>query len=76
MQRKRKNRTPEAPLAPVSSETLDQFVGQRPPSHEELDAAVRRFKKAIVELALGRELTHHVIPPHPMLLAAAMLSDH
>src|ERR671912_2091422 len=60
MQRKRKIRTPEAPLAPVPSEILDQFVGQGPLSHEELDAAVRRFKKAIIERALGGELTHHL----------------
>src|SRR5918994_887191 len=60
MHRKRKRRTPEEPLAPVSSEILDQFVGQGPLSHEELDAAVRRFKKAIIERALGGELTHHL----------------
>jgi putative transposase len=60
MHRKRKRRTPEAPLASVSSEILDQFVGHRPLSHEELDAAVRRFKKAIIERALGGELTHHL----------------
>src|SRR5918993_683241 len=60
MQRKRKIRTPEAPLAPVPSEILDEFVGQGPLSHEELDAAVRRFKKAIIERALGGELTHHL----------------
>src|SRR5215207_5016257 len=64
MHRKRKSRTPEAPLAPVPSEILDQFVGQGPLSHEELDAAVRRFKKAIIERALGGELTHHLgYPP-------------
>jgi putative transposase len=60
MHRKRKGRTQEAPLAPVSSEILDQFVGQGPLSHEELDAAVRRFKKAIIERALGGELPHHL----------------
>src|SRR5918994_3687722 len=60
MHRKRKRRTPEEPLAPVSSEILDQFVGQGPLSHEELDAAVRRFKRAIIERALGGELTHHL----------------
>jgi len=32
-------------------------VGQGPLSVEEFDAAVRRFKKAIVERALGGELT-------------------
>ena len=39
---------------------LDQFVRQGPLSPEELDAAVRRFKKAIIERALGGELTHHL----------------
>jgi putative transposase len=60
MRRTRKNLTPDAPLAPVPSEILDQFVRQGPISHEELDAAVRRFKKAIIERALGGELTHHL----------------
>src|SRR5204863_4717284 len=62
--RTRKSLTPGAPLAPVPSEILDQFVRQGPISHEELDAAVRRFKKAIIERALGGELTHHLgYPP-------------
>jgi putative transposase len=60
MRRKRKSLTPETPLAPVPAEILDQFVRQGPISHEELDAAVRRFKKAIIERALGGELTHHL----------------
>jgi putative transposase len=64
MPRKPKALTPDAPLAPVPAEILDQFVGQGPLSHEELDAAVRRFKKAIIERALGGELTHHLgYPP-------------
>lgn len=64
MRRKRKSLTPDAPLAPVPSEILDQFVGQGRISHEELEAAVRRFKKAIIERALGGELTHHLgYPP-------------
>jgi transposase-like protein len=50
----------DAPLTPVPSEILDQFVRQGPISPEELDAAVRRFKKAIIERALGGELTHHL----------------
>ena len=63
MRRKSKGQ-PEAPLAPVPSEILDQFVRQGPLSPEELDAAVRRFKKAIIERALGGELTHHLgYPP-------------
>ena len=57
MRRKPKGK-PDAPLAPVPSEILDQFVRQGPISPEELDAAVRRFKKAIIEHALGGELTH------------------
>src|SRR5947207_9353770 len=60
MPRKPKSVTPDVPLAPVPSEILDQFVRQGPLSHEELDAAVRRFKKAIIERALGGELTHHL----------------
>ena len=63
MPRKPKSTSPDAP-APVPAEILDQFVGQGPISHEELEAAVRRFKKAIIERALGGELTHHLgYPP-------------
>src|SRR5438132_10278757 len=60
MPRKRKTLMPDAPLAPVPSEILDQFVRQGPISPAELDAAVRRCKKAIIERALGGELTHHL----------------
>src|SRR5882672_1730438 len=60
MRRKRKRLTPDAPLAPVPAEILDQFVRQGPISHEELETAVRRFKKALIERALGGELTHHL----------------
>ena len=64
MRRRRKSLTPDTPLAPVPDEVLDQFVRQGPISPEELDAAVRRFKKAIIERALGGELTHHLgYPP-------------
>jgi putative transposase len=48
------------PLAPIPSEILDQLVRQGPLTPEELDAVVRRFKKAIIERALGGELTHHL----------------
>ena len=58
--RKRKSLAPDTPLTPVPAELLDQFVGQGPLSVEVLDAAVRRFKKATVERALGGELTHHL----------------
>ena len=60
MPRKQKLFTSEAPLAPIPAEILDQFVGQGPLTPEELDAVVRRFKKAIIERALGGELTHHL----------------
>ena len=60
MPRKPKSSTSEAPLAPIPAEVLDQFVGQGPLTPDELDAVVRRFKKAIIERALGGELTHHL----------------
>jgi transposase-like protein len=44
----------------VPSEILDHFVGHGPITPEELEATVRRFKKAIIERALGGELTHHL----------------
>jgi putative transposase len=47
-------------LEPVPSEILDHFVGQGPITPEELEATVRRFKKAVIERALGGELTHHL----------------
>jgi transposase-like protein len=48
----------------VPAEILDQFVRQGPLTAEELDAAVRRVKKALIERALGGELTHHLgYPP-------------
>src|SRR5947208_3600491 len=60
MPRKLKSSMSEVPLAPIPSEILDQFVRQGPLTPEELDAVVRRFKKAIIERALGGELTHHL----------------
>jgi putative transposase len=60
MPRKPKSFTSEAPLAPISSDILDQFVRQGPLAPEELEAVVRRFKKALIERALGGELTHHL----------------
>src|SRR5260221_12244770 len=60
MPRRTKSSPSEAPLAQIPSEILDQFVGQGPLTPEALDAVVRRFKKAIIERALGGELTHHL----------------
>jgi putative transposase len=52
---------PKGPaLEPVPSEILDHFVGQGPITTEELETTVRRFKKAVIERALGGELTHHL----------------
>jgi putative transposase len=49
---------------PVASEILDQFVPDRPLTAPEIEAAMRRFKKALLERALGAELTHHLgYPP-------------
>ena len=64
MPRTRKTRPADPSLAPIPSEILDQFVRQGPISAEELEDVVRRFKKAIIERALGGELTHHLgYPP-------------
>jgi putative transposase len=64
MRRKRRSLTPDTPLAPVPSEVLDQFIRQGPITAEALNDAVRRFKKAIIERALGGELTYHLgYPP-------------
>ncbi len=60
MPRKPKSFTSEVPLAPIPAEVLDQFVGQGPLTAEELDGVVRRFQKAIIERALGGEMTHHL----------------
>jgi transposase-like protein len=64
MPRTRKPREPEAPVAAVPPELLDQFVREGPLTQDELESAVRRFKKALIERALGAELTHHLgYPP-------------
>ena len=61
MPRKRKSETHEAELlAPVPVEVLDQFVREGPLTAVEVEAATRRFKKAIIERALGAELSHHL----------------
>src|SRR5918995_1115132 len=61
MPRKRKSETRDAEvLAPVPVEVLDQFVREGPLTPAEVEAATRRFKKAIIERALGGELTHHL----------------
>jgi len=56
---KDKTRTAEI-LAPVPPEVLDQFVREGPLTALEVEQVTRRFKKAIIERALGAELTHHL----------------
>src|SRR5688572_12136026 len=61
MPRKRKSESRDAEvLAPVPIEVLDQFVREGPLTAAEVEAATRRFKKAIIERALGAELSHHL----------------
>lgn len=63
---RRRKREPSslAHLPPVAAEVLDHFVPNRPLTAAEVDAATQRFKKALLERALGAELTHHLgYPP-------------
>ena len=47
-------------LAPVAAEVLDQFGPAAGMSMEDIDAATRRLKQALVERMLGGELSHHL----------------
>src|SRR5262245_9930433 len=58
MPRKRKGTDPA--MAPVPSEILDHFAPDRMLSAAEVEAAAKRFKKALIERALGAELTYHL----------------
>lgn len=61
---RKRERPPAETLAPVPNEILDQFAPDRPLSAAEVEAATRRFKKALIERALGAELSHHLgYPP-------------
>jgi putative transposase len=62
-------------LTPVASEVLDQFVPNTPLTAPEIDAAMRRFKKALIERAIGAELTHHLGYP-PGAPKPAMATNH
>jgi transposase-like protein len=65
MPRKPKSEKPPAEvLAPIPAEILDQIVRDGPLTAEEIETASRRFKKALIERALGGELTSHLgYPP-------------
>jgi transposase-like protein len=47
-------------LAPIPAEILDQLIREGPLTAEEVETATRRFKKALIERALGAELRHHL----------------
>ena len=49
----------EAALPPIPKELMDQFV-TGPMSAEAVNAASMAFKKALIERALGAELSHHL----------------
>jgi putative transposase len=60
MPRRRKTPVPDEATAPVPDALLEQFARAGPLTAEEVEAAMRRFKKALIERALGGELTHHL----------------
>lgn len=60
MPRKKKNAGEvDATLPEIPKELLDQFV-TGPMTAESVEAVMRKFKKAILERALGAEMTHHL----------------
>jgi putative transposase len=76
MPRKRKLEKPGAEiLAPISAEILDQIVRDGPLTAEEIETASRRFKKALIERALGGELTHHLGYP-PGAVKPELVTNH
>ena len=61
MPRKPKGEKPSAEvLAPIPADILDQLVREGPLTAAEVETATRRFKKALIERALGAELSHHL----------------
>jgi transposase-like protein len=56
----RSEKRPADVLAPIPAEILDQIVRDGPLTAAEVETATRRFKKALIERALGAELTHHL----------------
>jgi putative transposase len=51
---------PKTPATDVPETVLDQFARPGPLTATDIEAAMRRFKKALLERALGGELTHHL----------------
>ena len=60
------SRKPKAPLAElpaIPAELLEQF-GNGPMTADAINAASQAFKKALIERALGAEVSHHLgYPP-------------
>jgi len=75
MPRTKRERAPAETLARVPSEILDHFALDRPMTAEEIDAATRRLKKALMERMLGAELSHHLGYP-PGGTKPAALTNH
>ena len=76
MPRKPRPETPsDEVLAPISADVLDQIVRDGPLTAAEVDTATRRFKKALIERALGAELTHHLGYP-PGVAKPPLTSNH
>jgi transposase-like protein len=60
----KREKRPTERLAPVPDAILDHFTPDRPMTAEEIDAAGRRLKKALMERMLGGELSYHLgYPP-------------
>src|SRR6476646_381444 len=58
-------RKPKPPLelfpgVPITDELLNQFVPEGPLTAAQVETAMRRFKKRLLERALGAELSHHL----------------
>jgi putative transposase len=61
MPRKPKPEKPSAEvLAPIPADILDQIIRNGPLTAADVETATRRFKKALIERALGAELSHHL----------------
>ncbi len=58
----RKRKTTEE-LAPIPAELLEQLGGGGVMTAEQINAVTKRLKKALIERALGAELTHHLGDP-------------
>lgn len=56
----RKPKSPVEKLAPVPDAVLDHFAPPGILEAADVEAATRRFKKALLERALGAELQHHL----------------